>query len=136
MVKDVGRKLTSGLDLEGYEVKSAEAGGSYEYQYHKNTGRKKLIDDAKAGHLFFEHSNNLKLVNLRYLPGSELKEFFDKWLAEYPDPYRQRYRKSIPNGFVKKKATLLMTLEDGEVTFPKLAAAPSSATKPPLLERE
>src|SRR5438046_536564 len=39
LVKDVGTKLTKGVDLTGYEVKSAENGGSYEYQYHKNTGR-------------------------------------------------------------------------------------------------
>jgi hypothetical protein len=38
LVKDVGRKLVSGIDLSNYEVKSAGAGGSYEYQYHKNTG--------------------------------------------------------------------------------------------------
>jgi hypothetical protein len=38
LVKDVGTKLTKGVDLSGNEVKSAENGGSYEYQYHKNTG--------------------------------------------------------------------------------------------------
>jgi hypothetical protein len=39
LVKDVGTKLSKGVDLSKYEVKSAEDGGSYEYQYHKNTGR-------------------------------------------------------------------------------------------------
>src|SRR6266480_3731157 len=42
LVKDVGTKLTKGVDLSRYEVKSAEQGGSYEYQYHKNTGKAKL----------------------------------------------------------------------------------------------
>src|SRR5213595_144079 len=40
LVRDVGQKLASGIDLSNYEVKSAASGGSYEYQYHKNTGKR------------------------------------------------------------------------------------------------
>ena len=73
----------------------------------------------KVGHLFFDHRSNLKHVDLRYAHGSSLKEFFNKWLQEYPDPYPQRYRKNIPFQWVRKNGILLMTLTDGEVTFPK-----------------
>ena len=52
-----------------------------------------------------------------------MKEFFQEWLEEYPDPYPQRYRKNIPFSWVKKNAILLMTLEDGEVTYPETVAA-------------
>jgi len=45
LVKDIGTKLTKGVDLSKYQVKSAEDGGNYEYQYHKNSGRQKLVDD-------------------------------------------------------------------------------------------
>jgi hypothetical protein len=38
-----------------------------------------------------------------------MKEFFRKWLDEYPDPYPQRYRKNIPFQWFKKNAILLMT---------------------------
>jgi len=117
LVKDLGQKLAAGIDLSNYEVKSAAAGGSYEYQYHKNTGKTKLATDMKTGHLFFEHANNLQVVHLRFAHGSQMKEFFSKWLDKYPDPYPQRYRK--PYQWVKKNATLLMTLTDGEVTFPQ-----------------
>jgi len=65
LVKDVGTKLTRGVDLSRYEVKSAENGGSYEYQYHKNTGKQKLNDDMHVGHLFFDHRDNLRSVDLR-----------------------------------------------------------------------
>src|SRR5579864_7165982 len=37
LVRDLGKKLAAGVDLSQYEVKSAVAGGSYEYQYHKKT---------------------------------------------------------------------------------------------------
>jgi hypothetical protein len=118
LVRDVGQKLASGIDLSNYEVKSAASGGSYEYQYHKNTGKRKLLDDIKVGHLFFEHSDNLRNVSLRYAHGSQMKEFFKAWRLAYPDPYPQRYRKNIPFGWVKENAILLMTLKDGEVVFP------------------
>lgn len=120
LVRDLGKKLAAGVDLSNHEVKSAFEGGSYEYQYHKVNGKEKLVNDMKVGHLFFDHSDNLRKVNLRYAHGSELKqEFFQKWLDEYPDPYiRLRHRKSIPFGWVKKNGSLLMTITDGEVTFP------------------
>ncbi len=120
LVKDVGRKLGAGIDLINYEVKSAKRGSSYEYQYHRNSGREKLAKDMIVGHLFFEYFNNLREVELRHMHGSELLSFFQDWLIKYPDPYRQRYRKSIPYGFVKQHGTLLMSLRDGEVTFPSL----------------
>jgi hypothetical protein len=128
LVNDLGRKFGAGIDLANYEVKSAKRGGSYEYQYHKKTGVEKLSRDIEVGHLFFDYFDNLKSVDLRYLHGSQLAEFFGKWLAEYPDPYPQRYRKNIPYGFVKQHGTLLMTLKDGEVAYPSLAteARPTS----------
>ena len=128
LVKDVGRKLSIGIDLANYEVKSAKRLASYKYQYHKNTGREKLARDIEVGHLFFDYSDNLRDVHLRYLHGSNLAQFFEKWLSEYPEPYRQRYRKSVPYGFVKKNGILLMSLKDGEVVFPKLGDDPTTAS--------
>jgi hypothetical protein len=58
LVKDVGTKLGKGVDLSKHEVKSAEEGGSYEYQYHKNSGKDKLREDMQKGHLFFDHRDN------------------------------------------------------------------------------
>ena len=121
LVNDLGRKFGPGIDLANHEVKSAKRGSSYEYQYHKNTGRDKLVRDGEVGHLFFDYSDNLSEVDLRYLHGSKLTQFFQKWLDEWPDPYLQRYRKNIPYGFVKNNGILLMTLKNGEVVFPALA---------------
>lgn len=128
LVKDLGRKFGAGIDLANYEVKSAKRGSSYEYQYHKNTGLNKLANDAEVGHLFFDYFDNLSEVDLRYLHGSKMVEFFGKWLDEYPDPYPQRYRKNVPYSFVKKNGVLLMTLKDGEVVFPTLPAGKTSAS--------
>jgi hypothetical protein len=121
LVQDMGKKLAAGIDLSQYEVKSAFDGGNYEYQYHKNTGKEKLRRDTEVGHLFFDHRDSLRKVDLRYCHGSSMKDFFQKWLVEYPDPYLQRYRKNIPFGWVEKHGMLLMTLTDGEVTYPETA---------------
>jgi hypothetical protein len=120
LVKDVGSKLTKGVDLDRHEVKSAEGGGSYEYQYHKNTGKQKLKSDMKVGHLFFDHSDNLRRVDLRYVHGRALSGYFRKWLREFPEPYRQRYRRIISFRWVRTHGTLLMSIENGEVTYPKI----------------
>jgi hypothetical protein len=124
LVRDLGTKLGAGIDLSGYEVKSAEGTGNYEYQYHKLTGRAKLKKDVSVGHLFFEHSNNLRNVNLRYAHGSQMKHFFSQWLREFPEPYQQRYRKTIPFKWARDNGVLLMTLTNGEVTYPEVIEAP------------
>jgi len=123
LVRDVGKKLAAGIDLSQYEVKSALDGGNYEYQYHKNTGKEKLKSDVQVGHLFFDHRDNLRHVDLRYAHGNAMKEYFVKWLKDFPDPYGQRYRKSIPFTWVKENSKLLMTIEDGEVTYPETISA-------------
>lgn len=120
LVKDLGRKLGAGIDLANHEVKSAKNSGSYEYQYHKHTGKEKLAADLNVGHLFFSYSDTLDRVELRYLHGSHLAAYFRKWLIEYPDPYPQRYRKSIPYGYVTKHGQLLMRIVEGEVVYPEL----------------
>lgn len=127
LVRDVGKKLAAGVDLAEHEVKSAFDGGSYEYQYHKKSGKEKLRSDLRVGHLFFDHRDNLRHVDLRYAHGSSMKQFFRKWLKEYPDPYPQRYRKNIPFRWVEKNGILLMTLTDGEVTYPKTVPALSTS---------
>jgi hypothetical protein len=129
LVNDLGRKFGAGIDLVNYEVKSAKRGGGYEYQYHKIRGREDLARHPQVGHLFFEYSDNLNKVDLRYLHGSQLAGFFKEWLDKFPDPYRQRYRRSVPYGYVKEHGTLLMTLKNGEVAYPPTAsqdASPSS----------
>ncbi len=126
LVNDLGRKFGAGIDLANNEVKSAKEKGSYEYQYHKETGRDKLAKDMTVGHLFFEYFENLEEVHLRWLHGSMLVEkFFQKWLDKFPNPYTEnrRYRKQVSYGFVKKNGVLLMSLKHGEVVYPPLTQA-------------
>jgi len=111
----LGNGGVTGIDLGEVEVKSAMNEGSYEYQYHKETGKLKLKADRKAGHLFINHSDFLNLVEVRFIEGEQAGEFFAAWLKGYPNPYPQRYRKNLPFRWVKKNAQLLMTIKNGQV---------------------
>jgi len=116
LVNKKGNGTVSGVDLGEFEVKSAMNDGAYEYQYHKDTGVEKLNKDAVVGHLFFNHSDFLNNVELRYVHGSEAQaEHFSIWSKNYPDPYPQRYRNSISFGWVKKHAKLLLQIKNGKI---------------------
>lgn len=117
----------TGADLDGWEVKSAKQGGSYEYQYHLNTGEQKLKEDCLVNHLFCSYSVNYENVTVRIILGSDLEvDFFNSWHASYKDNYnssvpsnqrRQRFRKSISFGYVKKNGTLILEIKNGLIIF-------------------
>ncbi len=119
LVRNVGTSTAAGLDLEGYEVKSAKDGGSFEYQYHKNSWKEKLDADRSAGHIFISHRDELRQVAVRYCDGNRLAEFFNRWETEgpYSHPTEQRFRRAIPYGWVRENATLILQIEDGEPTY-------------------
>ena len=117
----------TGADLQGWEVKSAKEGGSYEYQYHLNTGAAKLKEDCEVNHLFCTYSSTYKDVVVRVMPGKELAaNFFNAWVPEYLKNYdvsvpdaqrRQRFRKSISFGFIEKNGVLVFKVENGKLTY-------------------
>ena len=119
LVRNTGTSTSSGLDLQGYEVKSALDHSSFEYQYHRNSWREKLEADRAAGHIFVSHRDELREVVVRYCDGEDLSEFFSKWERErpYENTNTQRFRRSIPYGWIRDHGTLLLRLTDGESTF-------------------
>lgn len=116
-----------GADLQGWEVKSAKAGGSYEYQYHLNTGASKLKEDCDVNHLFCIYSETYKDVIVKTIQGKDLAvDFFEIWEPQYTKNYdisidknqrRQRFRRSIPSGYVKNNGVLVMEIKDGKLVY-------------------
>ncbi len=119
LVRNTGAGTTSGLDLEDYEVKSAQDRSSFEYQYHKHSWKSKLHADRDAGHIFISHRDELSHVEVRFCEGADLAEFFNKWEAEepYSSDRTQRFRRSIPYGWVKKNSVLVLRIDEGEATY-------------------
>jgi len=110
-------KKASGSDLQNYEVKSAIDGGSFEYQYHKNSGFAKIEEDKRVKHLFISYDRDYKNISVRIIEGKQMSEKLDLWkegLQKNYDQGNQRYRKSISYGFVKKQGRLLFELLENE----------------------
>ncbi len=117
----------TGADLKGWEIKSAKQGGSYEYQYHLNTGLAKLEEDCLVNHLFCRYSAEYENVTVRMIQGSTLASlYFNKWKPAYESNYdknaptgirQQRFRKNISHGFVEREGELILKIENGKLTY-------------------
>ena len=112
-------KKTSGFcDLEYYEIKSAKKGNAFEYQYHKNTGLKKLLSDSKVNHVFVTYDNDYKNIDVHLLNFNTMRPIIHEWTQDFSDNYengKQRYRKSINYNFMIQNSCLLMQIKDGEL---------------------
>lgn len=118
---------TTGADLQGWEVKSAKASGSYEYQYHLNTGAAKLKEDCEVNHLFCSYSETYKDVVVRVMHGADLADkYFKAWEPDYIKNYgasvpdsqrRQRFRKSVSFGYVEDEGILVLKIENSKLVY-------------------
>lgn len=118
-----------GADLEGIEIKSAIVGSSFEYQYHLNTGLEKLKEDMKVDHFFCSYSRDYKSFQVNFLKGEKLAPYFEKWIPKYLTNYNkiegdvpptarlQRFRRSIPYGFVIKNGRQVMKVDEGLMVY-------------------
>ena len=119
LVRTTGTEGHAGIDLVGYEVKSAQDRGGFEYQYHRNSWQKKFAADRAADHIFISHRDNLSYVEVWHSEGAAIAPFLDAWLED--EPYsrdgEQRFRRSISYRWVSEHSTLLLRIEDGRPTF-------------------
>jgi hypothetical protein len=116
-----------GHDLAEAEVKSAKMPGSFEYQYHLNTGRQKLEGDMHIDHLFISYSADCEDVYVRVLTAEQLRHHFEPWLPRLLENYasrreskldgKQRFRRNIPYGVVRNVGRLILSIERGELSF-------------------
>lgn len=114
-----------GHDLEKAEVKSGGMGASFEYQYHKNTGLKKLDAESGVAHIFIQHSNAMADVTIRVMHGEALRQIFESWREELDANYKagkQRFRKSISSKEVTDHGELVLQIKDGKL----IEASPKS----------
>ena len=119
LVRTTGTESNDGIDLVGYEVKSAKGRGGFEYQYHRKSWEKKFDDDRSADHIYISYRDNLSHVEVRHCTGADITPFLDAWLedAPYSKDTEQRFRRSISYRWVSENATLLLKIEDGRATY-------------------
>lgn len=133
LLKQQGVASREGPDLGDVEVKSAVAGSSFEYQYHRNSWQKKLEADRRSGHAFVWYGDDLHSVEVWYCDGDQLDDRFAKWEAEkpYSKTTDQRFRKQVSAGWVREHATLLLRIVDGEADYERAGENQSAAPSPP-----
>ncbi|MCB0211481.1 MAG: hypothetical protein KDJ52_19235 [Anaerolineae bacterium] len=116
-------KSGDGADLEKHEVKSANLGSSYEYQYHKNHGLQKLNGDKHIDHVFIGRSEDYSNIEVWWVSGSSLAPKFDSWEPDlkknYKEGIKQRFRRSITHSFVAKNGHLLVEIKNGKLIVPE-----------------
>ena len=119
LVRTTGTEGNAGIDLVGYEVKSAQDRGGFEYQYHRNSWQKKFAEDRAANHIYISHRDVLSFVEVWHCEGAAIAAFLDAWLEDepYSKSTEQRFRRSISYRWVSEHATLLLRIEDGRTTF-------------------
>ena len=109
-----------GIDLHNFEIKSAKQGSSFEYQYHRFGGVKKLEKDADSKHLFVSYSNEYKDITVRLVHGTDLNYIFQSWKPGLIQNYKsskQRYRKSIPYRVIVDQGEVIMRIKGGSLDF-------------------
>ena len=124
LTDDIGKE-GYGSDLRHHEIKSSVDRASFEYQYHLHGGEKKLKEDMEVAHIFMSYSPDYKNLEVRVIEGEQLKKVFKEWLPGWKKNYkgpnrRQRYRKSISYGRVRKDGMTIMKIENGNLTAAKL----------------
>lgn len=109
-----------GHDLMHAEVKSAGLGANFEYQYHRNGGLEKLDAEASVAHIYMEHSDSLRNIDVRVVAGEDLRGLFAGWrpglIENYAAGEKQRYRKNIPASTVHRLGTLVLQIRNGKLT--------------------
>ena len=115
-------KKASGCDLKNYEIKSSCTPSGFEYQYHKNTGLKKLEEEISCNHVFITYNNDYRDVSVRVATGTSLSDKFLGWRSQLVENYqteKQRFRKSISFRHVCTIAESILLIENRELIYEK-----------------
>lgn len=112
-------KPGDGADLVHHEVKSAITKSSFEYQYHKNHGEDKLLEDMQIDHIFIARSQDYKDIEVWLVQQSAIKPVFEGWVPELKQNYlsnlRQRFRRSVTYKFVTENGRKVMEIANGQL---------------------
>lgn len=114
------RRGTKGADLLRHEVKTAQNGRDFEYQYHKKSWAEKLEKESQINHVYVSYRPEFKDLDVRMIPGKELTHHFEKWRPliieayECPKP-KQRFRKRITYKEVVEKGQMLLRIKNGNL---------------------
>lgn len=113
-------KNGNGPDLMFHEVKARLDGAAFEYQYHRDSWREKLVEEPKVGHIFISYWAGYQDLDIRRVEGSELAGLFGSWKNLIEDKYantnfNDRCRLYVPYKMAIEKGTLLLRIRDTKI---------------------
>ena len=113
------RRGTRGADLLRHEVKSAQNGRDFEYQYHKKSWREKLEKEPLINHVYISYWENFKDFDVRLIPGKLLQHHFDTWRPQIAEAYecekpKQRFRRRVGFKEIVEKGQLILKVRSGK----------------------
>lgn len=111
-----------GHDLLKHEVKSAQDGSAFEYQYHKNSWQEKLSQESQINHIYISYQPGYRNLTVRLIKGSDLADIFNSWrplleVAYNSENPQQRFRKSISFKTIKDKSKIILKIKDTQVVY-------------------
>jgi hypothetical protein len=94
-----------GSDLQNHEIKSAQVGNSFEYQYARISGMKKWHHESSIDHLLISYEKDYMDITARLLPAHMANAIMKEWFLKIEEAYyqgkpRQRCRLAIPYDYV------------------------------------
>ena len=109
-----------GSDLHKHEIKSAKIGHSFEYQYCKHSGNRKLDGDKLVNHLVIFYSPDYRDVTARLLTSDIMGPVIESWRDDVVASYNgdhpvQRNRHSVSYGFAVENGEVILKIENGEL---------------------
>jgi hypothetical protein len=117
-----GSGHTYGADLISTEVKSTriDGGGTFEYQYHRDSWRTKIASDAHISHLFILYSADYEDVTVYILRADQVHNTILAWkplaaAAYIPGETGGRCRPGLPVGFVKTHGHPVLRIVGGQL---------------------
>ena len=114
LLKDNG-KPGGGSDLENYEVKSAQEGNQFEYQYQKRSGLSKWEKDVKIQHLLISYGNDYTTVQARLLSAEIAAELMAPWKKGILEAYHRADRECKQR--CRTRITYDQAVQYGKIVF-------------------
>jgi hypothetical protein len=119
---EMGNGRLDGLDLNSHEVKSAERGSSFTYQYHRKSGLSKIDDEMAVDHVMIAYADDYRDADVYVMPKEIMRPFLLEWKESIVRAYHsgKKNQRCRPGGidyrYVTAHGSLVLAVRGGLLT--------------------
>lgn len=109
-------------ELVNHVVKASPAGRSFPYYFDWEFGADELAADRGVEHLFISHSHDLRRVDVRRAPGTDVAEQIESVWGKLPraDAEHTDIPYDLDFAWVVQNAAIVAMFDDGQLTYSAL----------------